>query len=53
MKKYFRIGQPSTQDISNENFNKKSLIPKGSRINSNSAAKTRHQSFDFNSPTNK
>jgi len=50
LKKRFRIGNPSTFDISNESFNKKSITQKVSRLNLHNAAKGRHQSLDLSSP---
>lgn len=50
MKKKFRIGSPSIYDISNENFNKKSISQKVSRLNIQNASRARHQSLDLNSP---
>lgn len=52
MKKKFRIGSPSPYDVSNENFSKKSINPKVSRINSFSLTKARHHSLDVVSPNN-
>lgn len=54
MKKYLKKGEPSEYDICNENFNRKSLIPKVSKVNTIPAEKrARHQSMDIVTPTNK
>lgn len=50
MKKSFRMGTPSIYDISNENFNRKSIAQKVSRLNVHNASRGRHQSLDLNSP---
>jgi hypothetical protein len=54
MKKKFRKGDPSEFDICNENFNKKLLVPKMSKINiAPTNKKIRHQSMDITTPPNK
>lgn len=48
MKKRFRNGNPSKYDLSNENFDPKNLIPKGSLVTQPKKRNTlRHKSFDI------
>lgn len=50
MKKKFKRGDPSPYDICNEDFSRKVIVPKVSKVNTK--IKQRHHSLDFNSPTN-